>query len=1522
MEDSEEEPDDIDEENDEDRGFLVDDEEDDGEGGHRHRRRHNHHSSLSASSSSTSRRRKRRRTEVVEDEEEIDDDDLALVAENTGLAYEPAASDQPQYKRIKRRKDRDAAGSDVAAGDRGSRGDYYGNDDPNDGNAGGDLGIWADNDAGDGYDDEDDDAGFIMYDNEEQADVDPTRYLVRAQKQRPRTRPTGYEPSYETHVNLMETFGDGTEYDWVLDAAQQAEDERNAAQGPGGAAAARGGYHDGYDDEHLDGMGEIKLTDVFEHSEVAGKMLTEKDDEIRVIDIPERLQVTGLADKLLEGEFNSSVTHVAQAIRDRRRRKADAAREAGQSMDDSDEWTFPDRVRTELRASWEADRMRPEADPYGAPQHYQARQAPIRTFRDEDLDAAVRSVLSYLRRDLFEVPYIVVHCRDYWAGSMTEGEVWFAADEDGKHSALFAKRQTVATKAEKVGAANDADFSSALLSLEPADIRDANDYLDFFYGETLANLAAAEAGSTFRPPKRLTEHSFFNKQEVTDLIRDFTLTPTELEENARTQTTYNMPASPSETVEDALRRVATRGVTYEKYQNAFVKYMAQRLFHSPVLRQFYRRTLQMHGKLYVDPTENAVDELQPGHKFFGVKYIHNKKLSEARNDPEFCLLVHEGEQQGKLRVKVQLSGETESTFRERMRQAWNPRTDGSGVDWADIRGMIWRDADILLYNHAAGAIHDQLISDAHDQVLRACRAKLFEIAHTRPFDPSDVPRQNSRIPQRTAQEYPRTLGLTVAMSGRDYMVVGALTDNVGLCVEHFVEPFQLERFAAIIQRTDARVVVVESTRSMSSLRLYELVMERVKEARLEDSLTVEMIEDHVAAAYSNSAAAKSEFPDFTPPLRKAVGLARQMQDPQHLTASLFPDAVVHLDLHPRQGTLTQETLRVQLELALVQSVMVTGVDINAAAKHAHLAHTLQFVAGLGPRKVVGLLPRLQKLRNVSSRNVFVRQQLMGARIFTNSVAFFRIDDRYVDDRDLEPLDGTRIHLEDYRLARKIASDALGMHEIGDANSQAVLELFNARRGYLVEQLSLDTYAEVLYEKSRAENAAQGKDGMHKLETLWIIKNELQVPYEEMRPVRRSTASLAGNEKLALLFGPQAVQATQVRSLVSAKVNRVMEKLVRCTLVDTGIDAILFYRDVFPEDKGRQLTETMHEGDVITGVVREVDFERVCVSLVMTPEAVEQARTEGGAQIRDPCFNRDKWAKEFNDRKERARLRELYTTSGNLGQAIPAAVQHPLFRPFNKSKADRYLADKPPGEAVIRPSSRPDVQLVVSWVVLDGIVQHVDVTYDAATKKFQLLTSWAAGDGQPPKLANSFHDLDEILFRYVQACSAQVEKVRSFRKFVAGSEDHMFGRLSRDVAANPKIAAYALCADPRSPGAFMIGFQYGAQKPSRVGFRVVPQGFMFLDREYTAIEGPGSLINAFKNAISQPPPQQQQQHMPPPMAAHAAMSHHHSHAYPPPPHISGVAAAGAPMAAARAAPWHQPQHHNPQQPMPGYSWGMQ
>jgi transcription elongation factor SPT6 len=74
-------------------------------------------------------------------------------------------------------------------------------------------------------------------------------------------------------------FGDGSDYQWALDMDKLNIDDT-------------GGDIDGSPtDGPQSDKPEIKLTDLYEPSEIHAKMLTEEDEVIRIKDIPERYQV-------------------------------------------------------------------------------------------------------------------------------------------------------------------------------------------------------------------------------------------------------------------------------------------------------------------------------------------------------------------------------------------------------------------------------------------------------------------------------------------------------------------------------------------------------------------------------------------------------------------------------------------------------------------------------------------------------------------------------------------------------------------------------------------------------------------------------------------------------------------------------------------------------------------------------------------------------------------------------------------------------------------------------------------------------------------------------------------------------------------------------------------------------------------------------------------------------------------------------------------------------------------------------
>ncbi|QEL59845.1 transcription elongation factor SPT6 [Candidozyma auris] len=238
MDDSSEEEDD---DNDEEamqkvrEGFIVDDDEDD-EISRKKRRKHK-------------RKREKERSQD-EPNDALDEDDLELLRENAGEA--PSKPSQNKFKRLKRAAGEEDGVEDglaedsTAAKPRDRLTDFFSDDEEDDvGEAVGGEEDVRGRDEGNILDEFEDFIEEDEYSDEEEAKAH------KLQQQR-----TGKEKGSEVgHTEALE------HYDWALEA-QDLEDEGNNEQEP------------------------TALDEVFEHSELKDRMLTEEDNLIRIIDVP------------------------------------------------------------------------------------------------------------------------------------------------------------------------------------------------------------------------------------------------------------------------------------------------------------------------------------------------------------------------------------------------------------------------------------------------------------------------------------------------------------------------------------------------------------------------------------------------------------------------------------------------------------------------------------------------------------------------------------------------------------------------------------------------------------------------------------------------------------------------------------------------------------------------------------------------------------------------------------------------------------------------------------------------------------------------------------------------------------------------------------------------------------------------------------------------------------------------------------------------------------------------------------
>ena len=103
---------------------------------------------------------------------------------------------------------------------------------------------------------------------------------------------------------------------------------------------------------------------------------------------------------------------------------------------------------------------------------------------------------------------------------------------------------------------------------------------------------------------------------------------------------------------------------------------------------------------------------------------------------------------------------------------------------------------------------------------------------------------------------------------------------------------------------------------------------------------------------------QEQFPDYPELLKMSISLGRQLQEPLQefvALASSQDDEILSLRLHPLQGELPSDRLKLFLEEELVTRVNDFGVDVHYLQEHPHAVGLLQYACGLGPRKATAIL---------------------------------------------------------------------------------------------------------------------------------------------------------------------------------------------------------------------------------------------------------------------------------------------------------------------------------------------------------------------------------------------------------------------------------------------------------------------------------------------------------------------------------------------------------------------------------------
>lgn len=1320
-------------------------------------------------------KRKRRRAEREEEEAVLDEEDLDLIGE-ANPEWERKAAAQPKLKRLKRGHREDA-----------ERHRERGLDE-----------IFSDDEEVDApFDLErqftrpdhhrvDEFADFI---EEDDLDDEAERQRQQEEMEVARPRERGYIGGTEASgldkaalEDMEQIFGNGEDYDWAL-AMEDEEDAREA------------GDHN------------LELKDVFEPSQLSEKLLTDEDNLIRWADEPERFQLDRMPYKHLQ-------------ITDEQ---------------------FKEEARWITSLIWPKKQLHSEL------------QAPF--------TRAIGKVLEFFVVDEVEVPYVFQHRKDYLIHAkktrvrsdnpddheyvvsaeklLNQDDLWRVLELDLKFRALIDKRNVLERTYDNLklaGEIQDKMVEAMLpIAVTMEELQDIQDYVYFQYSSEIKDLAATNGDikEKRRPGGKSSLFDRVRKGRAYQLVKAYGITADQVAQNAlregRKQYTEDSSTTPID-LADSLT-AAGEFSTGEQILLAARQMFAEELYMNPRMRKHFRMNYYMMGVVNCQRTEKGLRKIDEQHPYYELKYLKNQTFSDIANKPEMFLKMLKAEEEGLLEVKVALQNERE--FRKQLFAEFASDNFSELADaWNDERQKVLDLAFIKLERVITKGVKESMRTECQDSILKLCREEYSKKLDQAPYKPKGM----------ILGTIPRVLALSNGNGdpNRD-AVCWAWVEEDGRVLEHgkFENLARDERsrgaFVELVQRRKPDVLgiggfSVETHKLITSLT--DLVKDKgLRGAEFEDPdtgedrsepLEVVVVNDEVARLYKDSPRAAVEHPTFAPLTRYCVALAKYLQNPMKEYAALGKD-INSLSFHPCQQLLPEEKLRRQLETAMVDMVNLCGVDINEAIGDSYTATLLPFVCGLGPRKATAVLKTINANGGlVNTRDELVgdpdsgKLPVVGPRVWNNCASFLSIEyDSSNPTSDY--LDNTRVHPEDYELGRKMAADALELDE-----EDVKAEVDEGGPGAIVRKLIKDDEQEKVNDLILEEYAEQLERNYNqrKRATLETIRAELQQPYEELR---RNFTLLEDDDIFTMLTGENQESLCE-GMIVSVNIRVAKEDFIIAKL-DSGIEGRVEH-DEGSDDDHALLNRLFSVGQTAQAKLLRIDRHNFAALLSLRE-----------SKLRVPYRKRidhdpGSWD-VIQEHKDREELREKDKATGRTQRV----VNHPLFRPFNSTQAEEYLGSQAQGDAVIRPSSKGNDHLAITWKVADGIYQHIDVLELQKDNEFSVGKQLRIGSKY------TYSDLDELIVEHVKSMAKKVDELMQHEKYQKGSKTDTEKWLTTYTEANPKRSVYAFCLDPKHPGYFYLCFKAG--QLARVNawpVRIIPNAFELMKSHYPDMK---ALCNGFK-----------------------------------------------------------------------------
>lgn len=228
-----------------------------------------------------------------------------------------------------------------------------------------------------------------------------------------------------------------------------------------------------------------------------------------------------------------------------------------------------------------------------------------------------------------------------------------------------------------------------------------------------------------------------------------------------------------------------------------------------------------------------------------------------------------------------------------------------------------------------------------------------------------------------------------------------------------------------------------------------------------------VVSEDGASVYSASQAARDEFPNEDVTVRGAVSIGRRLMDPLAELVKIDPKSI---GVGQYQHDVDQSQLKQSLDRTVESCVNQVGVNLNTAS-----VHLLTYVSGLGPVLAKNIVEYRRENGEFTSRAALKKVPRLGPVAYQQCAGFLRIHGAK------NPLDGSAVHPESYKLVEQMAKDA-------GCTVKALMESADKRKEidlkrYVTPEVGMPTLTDIMKELEKP-----GRDPRAEIETFEFDPN--------------------------------------------------------------------------------------------------------------------------------------------------------------------------------------------------------------------------------------------------------------------------------------------------------------------------------------------------------------------------------------------------------------------------------------------------